>query len=232
MICVKCLSDLKIAYEFRQRCWLSDKSLKLSHTHELKNKFKDKISIECDTIKKESNNAWDSIADTNFECEVPIAYDSDIASSEYESQDSLPLAEAFCNTNNETKLIIPKPENAYDPIAQSSNAEESLNIECHVGIKAEFKTEIFVEPLKLVEKKVKKRKTKEERTQEAKEKRAVIRLKDKEMGPRMCDICGRILSSPKTLQMHKKCVHANEQKYACHICPYRGNRKANLTVRI
>lgn len=231
-ICNNCLDDLKSAYLFRQKCWHSDKSLKSSHAKNQIEKITDKISaIQVKSDK--SNSAWDNSADSIFECEIPIGYDSN-SSSEYESQDSLPLAAAFFDANNEKIIKISKPIDQVDPIADcSSDTKDSIKNENYVKITNELETKIFVAPLvTVVEKKEKLKKTKEERAEVAKEKRAVQRKKDKEMGPRMCDVCGRILSSPKTLQMHKKCVHANELKYACHMCPYRGNRKANLTVRL
>lgn len=224
-ICDRCLDDLKSAYLFRQKCWHSEKSLKSSHD---KNQFEVKaVEISSNSFKSDASNS----ADSSFECEDQIGYNSD-SSSEYESQDSLPLAAAFCGTNVEKIMKISQPVSQVDPIADcSSDVIDSMKNESDVEIKDELKTEIFVAPLvTVVPKKLKIRKSKAERADEAKEKRAVQRKKDKEMGPRMCDVCGRILSSPKTLQMHKKCVHANELKYACHICPYRGNRKANLTV--
>ncbi|KAL3854793.1 hypothetical protein ACJMK2_014042 [Sinanodonta woodiana] len=57
-----------------------------------------------------------------------------------------------------------------------------------------------------------------------------VRLESQKM---KCDICGRVLSNSKMLQIHKKSNHETERKMElCHLCPSSFNRRHELRNHI
>ncbi|KAK3577189.1 hypothetical protein CHS0354_037529 [Potamilus streckersoni] len=57
-----------------------------------------------------------------------------------------------------------------------------------------------------------------------------VRLESQKM---KCDICGRVLSNSKLLQIHKKSNHETERKMElCHLCPSSFNRRHELRNHI
>lgn len=205
------MTDLKIAYNFRQRCWLTEKSLKSLQVNKKTNDLKNEVKKESQSQNMINNN-WDI---DNIDCNISKANDS-----EYESQDSLPLA-SMLFVQEKTDGFKSSVDSLIDPI----DLKTIENVNCKKEV---VETKPFNEcSEKLNCNKYGKGKRK---ITERKMRKSEKRKHEMKNNPKMCDLCGKILSSPKTLRMHKRCVHINEKKFACHICPYRGNRKANLTV--
>ena len=47
-----------------------------------------------------------------------------------------------------------------------------------------------------------------------------------------CDSCGKLLSTAKSLKVHKKTVHLGEKNYKCDICGKLFSRRKGLTIHV
>ncbi|CAH1994827.1 unnamed protein product [Acanthoscelides obtectus] len=50
--------------------------------------------------------------------------------------------------------------------------------------------------------------------------------------PRVCDICGKVLSSIPSLKTHKKTVHSDDKPFACQFCDKRFKQKSYLSLHL